>query len=115
MPSTPTSSGNSAPPGAAALPGSVRPMQAEASATQNGSVGAAQRTLLALIRAYQVMFAPMYSGSCRFVPSCSSYAAEAVARFGAIRGGRLAIGRLMRCHPLGGHGLDPVPSDTHGL
>ncbi len=76
--------------------------------------GAAQRLLLALIRAYQVLFAPMYSGSCRFVPSCSSYAAEAIERFGAVRGGRLAVTRLMRCHPFGGHGLDPVPADSYG-
>ena len=90
-------------------------MQAETSAPHTGSRSLAQRCLLALIRAYQVMFAPMYSGSCRFVPSCSSYAAEAIGRFGALRGSRLAIGRLMRCHPLGGHGLDPAPSDLHGL
>lgn len=71
--------------------------------------GPAQRAVLALIRGYQLLFAPIYAGSCRFVPSCSVYAAEAVRRFGAVRGGRLAIGRLMRCHPFGGHGLDPVP------
>ena len=88
-------------------------MPADAVAAQP-SLGVAQRALLGLIRAYQVLFAPMYAGSCRFVPSCSSYAAEAVARFGAVRGGRLAIGRLTRCHPLGGQGLDPVPADTHG-
>jgi uncharacterized protein len=71
--------------------------------------GHGQRAILALIRAYQLAFAPMYSGSCRFVPSCSAYAAEAVERHGAIRGTVLAVRRLMRCHPFGSHGLDPVP------
>jgi putative membrane protein insertion efficiency factor len=52
----------------------------------------------------------MYSGSCRFVPSCSAYAAEAVDRHGAIRGTALAARRLLRCHPFGSHGLDPVPA-----
>jgi putative membrane protein insertion efficiency factor len=50
---------------------------------------------------------------CRFVPSCSSYAAEAVERHGVTRGGWLALRRIARCHPWGGHGLDPVP-DTAG-
>ena len=72
--------------------------------------GAAQRALLALIRGYQVSVAPMYAGSCRFVPSCSSYASEAVLRHGALRGAGLALRRLARCHPFGGHGLDPVPA-----
>ena len=52
---------------------------------------------------------PMFAGSCRFLPSCSDYAAEAVTRFGVVRGSLLAARRLARCHPLGAHGLDPVP------
>jgi len=72
---------------------------------------AAVRVLLALIRTYQLLFAWMYAGSCRFTPSCSQYAAEAIRRFGALRGGRLAISRLMRCRPFGAHGIDPVPLD----
>jgi len=86
-------------------------MQADAQVVDvPATPGVAQRGVLALIRGYQLLFAPMYSGSCRFVPSCSAYAAEAVGRFGAIRGTALALGRLMRCHPFGGHGLDPVPA-----
>ena len=69
----------------------------------------AQRGALALLRAYQLAFSPLYAGSCRFVPSCSAYAAEAVRRFGAIRGSWLALRRLARCRPLAAHGFDPVP------
>jgi len=57
-----------------------------------------------------VVVSPWLAGSCRFVPSCSDYTAEAIARYGVMRGGLLGIGRLGRCHPFGGHGFDPVPS-----
>ena len=50
---------------------------------------------------------------CRFVPSCSTYAQEAVEAHGAIRGAALAVRRLLRCHPWGGHGFDPVPPSAH--
>lgn len=69
----------------------------------------AQRGALALIRAYKVLISQMFAGSCRFLPSCSDYAAEAVARFGVVRGSLLAARRLARCQPLGTPGLDPVP------
>lgn len=65
--------------------------------------------LLAAIRGYQLLFSRLYTGSCRFIPSCSQYATEAIVRFGAVKGSALAIRRLTRCHPLGGSGLDPVP------
>ena len=68
-----------------------------------------QRAALAVLRAYKLAFSPWFAGACRFVPSCSDYAAEAVSRFGVIRGSWLALRRLARCHPLGSHGLDPVP------
>jgi putative membrane protein insertion efficiency factor len=71
--------------------------------------GPVARLLLGAIRFYQLLFSPMYSGSCRFVPSCSQYAAEAVRKFGAARGSWLALRRLARCHPLGSSGADPVP------
>jgi putative membrane protein insertion efficiency factor len=69
----------------------------------------AQRAALAVLRLYKILISPMFTGSCRYLPSCSDYAAEAVTRFGVIRGAWLAAGRLARCHPLGGHGLDAVP------
>jgi putative membrane protein insertion efficiency factor len=72
----------------------------------------AQRIALAAIRSYKVLISPMFAGSCRYLPSCSDYAAEAIHRFGVVRGSMLAAARLARCHPLGGHGLDAVPADT---
>jgi putative membrane protein insertion efficiency factor len=62
-----------------------------------------------LIRAYQLLVRPLLPPSCRFYPSCSHYAAEAVLRHGAWPGSRLALRRLLRCHPWGGSGYDPVP------
>jgi putative membrane protein insertion efficiency factor len=58
---------------------------------------------------YQLLFSPLFAGSCRFEPSCSHYAAEAIDRFGVVQGSWLAVRRLSRCHPLGGGGWDPVP------
>jgi putative membrane protein insertion efficiency factor len=68
-----------------------------------------QRVLLAAIRGYQLFFSQMYTGSCRFVPSCSAYAIEAVERHGVLRGSLLSVKRLARCRPLAKHGFDPVP------
>lgn len=70
---------------------------------------AVKTILLALIRFYQACLSPLLPSSCRYYPSCSAYAYEAVARWGAWRGTRMAIGRLWRCRPWGGHGFDPVP------
>ena len=71
--------------------------------------------LLAAIGFYQKAISPLTPASCRFQPSCSEYARQAVGRFGAIRGGGLALGRILRCHPFGGHGYDPVPALSAGL
>jgi uncharacterized protein len=65
--------------------------------------------LIAAIRVYQTVFSPLLAPACRFEPSCSSYAVEAIARRGAIRGSWLALRRIGRCHPWGGLGYDPVP------
>jgi uncharacterized protein len=64
-----------------------------------------------LIHAYQLIVSPLLPPSCRFWPSCSHYAAEAVARHGPWRGSGLAMRRLLRCHPWGGGGYDPVPTE----
>ena len=74
-----------------------------------------QRVALFVLRAYKVLIAPYFAGSCRFVPSCSEYAAEAIAEFGVLRGSALALRRLGRCHPFGSHGLDLVPRQKSQL
>jgi putative membrane protein insertion efficiency factor len=68
--------------------------------------------LRGLIRAYQLLVSPLLLPSCRYLPSCSDYAAEAIARHGALTGSWLALRRLMRCHPWGGSGYDPVPESA---
>jgi hypothetical protein len=65
--------------------------------------------LRTLIRLYQLVISPHMAGACRHTPSCSAYALEAIERLGAWRGLLLAARRLMRCHPLGSSGFDPVP------
>jgi putative membrane protein insertion efficiency factor len=67
------------------------------------------RVALAAIRGYQLLIRPMLTGSCRFLPTCSEYAAEAIVNYGVLRGGWLGLKRVLRCHPFGGAGLDPVP------
>ena len=65
--------------------------------------------LRALIRGYQLLLSPFLGGRCRFAPSCSAYALEAVERHGAGRGSWLAVRRVARCHPFHPGGYDPVP------
>lgn len=61
------------------------------------------------IRFYQRCISPLTPPSCRFTPTCSQYAVEALRKHGPLRGSWLALRRLLRCHPLGGSGYDPVP------
>lgn len=68
-----------------------------------------KRLFLAIIRFYQVFISPLKAPSCRFYPSCSQYALEAIERYGALRGGWLAVKRVARCHPFSAGGYDPVP------
>jgi putative membrane protein insertion efficiency factor len=69
----------------------------------------ARAALLGLIRLYQLTLSPWLGRQCRYEPTCSHYAAEAVTRFGARRGFWLALMRIGRCHPWGSSGYDPVP------
>jgi hypothetical protein len=78
----------------------------------DGGLSLPQRGALRLLRLYKILISQLFAGSCRFLPSCSDYAAEAVARFGVLRGSLMAARRLSRCHPLGSHGLDPVPASA---
>ena len=73
---------------------------------------APQRAALGVLRGYKLLFSPLFAGSCRFLPSCSDYAREAIQTHGVVGGVWLAARRLGRCHPLGSSGADPVPGRT---
>jgi uncharacterized protein len=68
----------------------------------------AQRAALQLLRAYKRFISPMLRPACRYVPTCSEYALEAIERYGALRGGWMAFWRVLRCHPFAHGGYDPV-------
>lgn len=68
-----------------------------------------KKSLIALLKAYQYAISPLLGRNCRFFPTCSDYAVEAVSRHGGIKGGWLATRRLCRCHPWHPGGFDPVP------
>ena len=71
--------------------------------------------LLWLLRGYKRALSPLFLPSCRYVPTCSEYAAEAIERYGAARGSMMAIGRLLRCHPFVRGGFDPVPNHEESV
>lgn len=70
---------------------------------------AAKLPVLGMIRFYQIMISPILGGNCRFYPSCSRYAYEAVSAHGPVKGSFLALKRLLKCHPFNPGGYDPVP------
>ncbi len=70
---------------------------------------AAATVIILLVRAYQFALRPLLVGGCRFLPTCSEYAVEAIQRHGPWRGGRLSLRRVARCHPWSRGGFDPVP------
>jgi putative membrane protein insertion efficiency factor len=65
--------------------------------------------VLILLRGYRWLLSPLLPAACRYTPTCSEYAMEAVERYGALRGGMKAAARVLRCHPLARGGFDPVP------
>ena len=67
------------------------------------------RVLLAPVYIYRYSISPLLGVNCRFTPTCSAYTIEATEKYGALRGGWLAVKRIVRCHPFGGSGHDPVP------
>lgn len=66
------------------------------------------------VRAYRLLLSPWVGHGCRFQPTCSAYALDALQTHGGVKGGYLAAHRICRCHPWGGHGYDPVPGCDHG-
>ena len=69
--------------------------------------------LIGLVRLYQVTLSPMVGGQCRYSPTCSEFAIEALREYGPIRGSWMAVRRILRCHPLARGGYDPVPPAMH--
>jgi putative membrane protein insertion efficiency factor len=74
----------------------------------NSSRDFGKRATLALLRTYKAVVSPVFGPACRYVPSCSEYAMEAVEQHGAIKGGWMALRRVLRCHPFVKGGYDPV-------
>ena len=82
----------------------------EVRAARSGISGrAALGVVLGAVGLYRWLISPILPRCCRFMPSCSEYAEEALRKHGALRGLRLAARRILRCHPFGGSGIDPVP------
>jgi hypothetical protein len=69
---------------------------------------------LQILRGYKWMISPMLPAACRYVPTCSEYAMEAIERYGALRGGWMTITRILRCHPFSRSGYDPVVKQASG-
>ena len=65
--------------------------------------------MISLVKLYHLFYSPFTPPSCRFTPTCSQYAVEALRKYGPVKGGWLTLKRLARCHPWGGSGYDPVP------
>ena len=82
--------------------------------TRPGAAGPLALALVGLVRAYRLLLSPVLGPSCRFSPSCSAYAADALRAHGAAAGSLLALRRIARCHPWGGQGYDPVPEPGDG-
>lgn len=69
----------------------------------------AQSVLIFPIRCYQIFISPLTPASCRYTPTCSEYAVQAIKKYGVFKGSYLAIKRILRCNPWGGSGYDPIP------
>ena len=88
-------------------------MSERAGAGRAAPPSVAARILRGLVRAYQYAVSPVIAPCCRHLPTCSAYAVEAITNHGALRGGCLSVRRLLRCHPWGTSGFDPVPERRH--
>jgi putative membrane protein insertion efficiency factor len=88
----------------------ISPSSSDATVNADGRTQAlAAGAVLGLLRAYKILLSPLFTGSCRFHPSCADYMTEAVRLHGAAHGTWLGLRRLVRCRPFGGYGIDPVP------
>jgi putative membrane protein insertion efficiency factor len=74
---------------------------------------ALEEIIIAPIRIYQRFISPMLGSNCRYVPTCSSYMVHAIREWGALRGVYMGVRRILRCHPWGSHGYDPVPTNPN--
>ncbi len=68
-----------------------------------------KKIAIAFVKFYQYSIRPLLPNACRYTPSCSEYSIEAINKYGALKGSWLGLKRILRCHPWGGHGYDPVP------
>ena len=93
----------------ATLSNAAHDEHAERPATQPTTARVGIRIALVLLRLYKLLLSPLFTGSCRYVPSCSDYAADAIRAYGVRRGIWLGVKRLSRCHPFCAGGYDPVP------
>ena len=75
----------------------------------NMRLGSLAKSLLIFITLYRKLLSPYMVSRCRYLPTCSEYAAEAIVKYGAVRGMVMGLKRILKCHPFGGHGHDPVP------
>ena len=75
----------------------------------NIRLGSLAKTLLFVITLYRKLLSPYMVSRCRYLPTCSEYAAEAIVKYGAVQGMVMGLKRILKCHPFGGHGHDPVP------
>ena len=73
----------------------------------------ARKFVIGLLRGYKWAISPLFPPACRYVPTCSEYAVEAVDRYGVLRGGLLTVWRVLRCHPFAAGGYDPVVKSVH--
>lgn len=87
----------------------LRPRLAPSTTVREINEAMVKGVFLGGIRAYQRMISPLLGQNCRYYPSCSQYAYEAINRYGVLRGGWMAVARLSRCHPFHSGGYDPVP------
>jgi hypothetical protein len=95
--------------GTSAARGEAEPAERTTRAPRPPIARAAAWLLIFLVRGYQVVLSPLFPPACRYYPSCSQYAIEALEKHGALRGGWLAARRIARCHPFRPGGFDPVP------